>query len=149
VLPPWAKVCSETATLRQLVILHRLYGFVLIAWEDVVFSGIYGNYVQKMAAEENVYLPIKKLSNTLSKDAKARFLSPLIENGIIRFPEKGAEDMIDELVNFPKWKFDDQMDGLYLLVKVIPTGSGAPVVEQVKISTNTAAQRIISMVRRW
>jgi hypothetical protein len=41
------------------------------------------------------------------------------------------------------------MDGLYLLVKVIPTGSGAPVVEQVKISANTAAQRIISMVRRW
>jgi hypothetical protein len=24
----------------------------------VVFSGIYGDYVQKLAAEENVYLPI-------------------------------------------------------------------------------------------
>ena len=149
VLLPWAKVCSETATLRQLVIMQRLYGFELIAWEDVVFSGIYGNYVQKMAAEENVYLPIKKLSNTLSKDAKARFLSPLIENGIIRFPAEGAADMIDELVNFPKWKFDDQMDGLYLVVKVIPSGSGAPVVEQVKTTTTTAARKIIDMVRRW
>jgi hypothetical protein len=149
VLPPWAKVCSETATVRQLIIIHRLYGFVLIGWEDVVFSGIYGNYVQKMAAEENVYLPIKKLSNTLSKDAKARFLSPLIENGIIRFPVEGAADMIDELVNFPKWKFDDQMDGLYLAVKVIPSSGGTPVVEQVKITTNTAARKIIDMVRRW
>jgi predicted phage terminase large subunit-like protein len=149
VLLPWAKVCSETATVRQLIITHRLYGYELIAWEDVVFSGIYGNYVQKMAAEENVYLPIKKLSNSLSKDAKARFLSPLIENGIIRFPADGAEDMINELVNFPKWKFDDQMDGLYLAVKVIPSGSGSPVVEQVKITANTAAQKIINMVRRW
>jgi hypothetical protein len=149
VLPPWAKVCSETATVRQLIIMHRLYGFVTIGWEDVVFSGIYGNYVQKMAAEENVYLPIKKLSNTLSKDAKARFLSPLIENGVIRFPAEGAEDMINELVNFPKWKFDDQMDGLYYAVKVIPSGGGMPVVEQVKITTNTAARKIIDMVRRW
>jgi hypothetical protein len=149
VLPPWAKVCSETATVRQLMITHRLYGYELIAWEDVVFSGIYGNYVQKLAAEENVYLPIKKLSNTLSKDAKARFLSPLIENGVIRFPADGAADMIDELVNFPKWKFDDQMDGLYLAVKVIPSGSGAPVVERVKITANTSARKIIDMVRRW
>jgi predicted phage terminase large subunit-like protein len=149
VLPPWAKVCSETATVRQLMIMHRLYNFELIAWEDVVFSGIYGNYVQKMAAEENVYLPITKLSNTLSKDAKARFLSPLIENGVIRFPAEGASDMVDELVNFPKWKFDDQMDGLYLAVKVIPSGTGTPVVEQVKIMANTAARKIIDMVRRW
>jgi predicted phage terminase large subunit-like protein len=149
VLLPWAKVCSETATVRQLIITHRLYGYELIAWEDVVFSGIYGNYVQKMAAEENVYLPIKKLSNTLSKDAKARFLSPLIENGVIRFPAEVAEDMINELVNFPKWKFDDQMDGLYYAVKVIPSGGGTPVVEQVKITTNTAARKIIDMVRRW
>jgi hypothetical protein len=59
VLPPWVKVCSETATVRQLMITQRLYGFELVAWEDVVFSDIYGNYVQKMAAEENVYLPIK------------------------------------------------------------------------------------------
>jgi hypothetical protein len=148
-LPPWAKVCSETATVRQLMVTHRLYGFELIAWEDVVFSGIYGNYVQKLAAEENVYLPIKKLSNSLSKDAKARFLSPLIENGVIRFPAEGAADLIDELVNFPKWKFDDQMDGLYLAVKVIPGGSGTPVVEKVKSSTMTAAQKIIGMVRGW
>ena len=147
-LPPWAKVCSETVTVRQLMITHRLYGYELIGWEDVVFSGIYGNYIQKLAAEENVYLPIKKLSNTISKDAKARFLSPLIENGIIRFPAEGAKDMIDELVNFPKWKFDDQMDGLYLAVQVIPSGGGRPVVEQVKTTTATAARKIINMVRR-
>jgi len=148
VLHPWAKVCSETATVKQLMITHRLYSFELIAWEDVVFSGIYGNYIQKLAAEENVYLPIKKLSNSLSKDAKARFLSPLIENGIIRFPTEGAADMIDELTNFPKWKFDDQMDGLYLAVQVIPSGGGKPVITQAKTAAATTAQKIIHMVRR-
>jgi predicted phage terminase large subunit-like protein len=149
VLPPWAKVCSETATVRQLMIAHRLYGFELIAWEDVVFSGIYGDYVQKLAAEENVYLPIKKMSNRLSKEAKVRFLSPLIENGVIRFPEEGAGDMIEEITNFPKWKFDDQCDGLYLAVQVVPSGSGLPVVAQARNAAPTMAQRIINMVRRW
>ena len=38
-------------------------------------------------------------------------------------------------------------DGGYLLVKVIPAGGGAPVVERVKNAAGTAAQRIISMVR--
>jgi len=149
VLPPWAKVCSETATVRQLLITYRLYNYELIGWEDVVFSGIYANYIQKLGAEEFVYLPIKKLTNSLSKDAKARFLSSLIENGIIRFPAKGADDMKDELCNFPKWKFDDQLDGLYYAIKVIPSGSGTPVVEQVKVTANTAARKIINMVRRW
>jgi predicted phage terminase large subunit-like protein len=149
VLHPWARVCSETATVRQLMISHKLYGFELIAWEDVVFSGIYGDYVQKLAAEENVYLPIKKIGNRLSKEAKVRFLSPLIENGVIRFPESGAEDMIDEITNFPKWKFDDQCDGLYLAVQVIPSGSGISVVASARSTAVTAAQKIIGMVRRW
>jgi predicted phage terminase large subunit-like protein len=149
VLHPWARVCSETATVRQLMIAHKLHGFELIAWEDVVFSGIYGDYIQKLAAEENVYLPIKKIGNKLSKESKVRFLSPLIENGVIRFPESGAEDMIDEITNFPKWKFDDQCDGLYLAVQVIPSGSGIPVVSQARSAAMTTAQKIIGMVRRW
>jgi phage terminase large subunit-like protein len=96
-----------------------------------------------------VYLPIKKIGNKLSKEAKVRFLSPLIENGVIRFPESGAEDMIDEITNFPKWKFDDQCDGLYLAVQVIPSGGGVSVVASARSSAVTAAQKIIGMVRRW
>jgi hypothetical protein len=147
VLPPWAKVCSETQTVRQLVLTHRLHGFGLVGWEDVVFSGIYGNYVQKLAAEENVYLPIKKLPVKLSKEAKVRFLSPLIENGVIRFPESGAEEMTEELTNFPKWKFDDLCDGLYLAVQVIPSGGGVPVIEPVRGVAATAAREIIRLAR--
>jgi len=41
------------------------------------------------------------------------------------------------------------LDGLYYLVKVIPSGSGAPVVEHVKSMANTTASKIIKMVRRW
>jgi phage terminase large subunit-like protein len=85
----------------------------------------------------------------LSKEAKVRFLSPLVENGVIRFPESGAEDMIDETTNFPKWKFDDQCDGLYLAVQVVPSGSGIPVVASARSAAVTTAQKIIGMVRRW
>jgi hypothetical protein len=57
--------------------------------------------------------------------------------------------MIDEITNFPKWKFDDQCDGLYLAIQVIPSGSGVSVVASAKSTAATAAQKIIGMVRRW
>jgi hypothetical protein len=57
--------------------------------------------------------------------------------------------MIDEITNFPKWKFDDQLDGLYLAVEVVPSGSGIPVVASARSAVITTAQKIIGMVRRW
>jgi hypothetical protein len=57
--------------------------------------------------------------------------------------------MIDEITNFPKWKFDDQCDGLYLAIQVIPSGSGVSVVASARSTAVTAAQKIIGMVRRW
>jgi hypothetical protein len=57
--------------------------------------------------------------------------------------------MIEELTNFPKWKFDDLCDGLYLAVKVVPGNSGTPVVTSAGTAVKTTAQKIINMARRW
>ncbi len=126
-LDTWAKVCSESETVQQLIIKHSKYAYELIAWEEVTFSGIYANYVSSMAAEQNVYLPIRKVkAGTDSKIARVRSISPLIENGIIRIRKNGAKDLIDELASFPKGRFDDMCDALAYAVKIVSSGPATP-----------------------
>ena len=150
VLPPFAKTCSETETVKQLIFSQRRYKFTLIGWEDVVFSGIYANYVQKLAAEEGCYLPIKKLTvGTRSKETRVRSISMLIENGIIRFPCKGAENIITELTEFPMGAFDDLCDALVHAVNTctVDTTNFAVATNKLK-STVHKASSIINKCRR-
>lgn len=148
VLPPWAKTCSETETVNQLVLQHSIYRFSLIGWEDVVFSGIYGNYVQRLAAEKGVYLPIKKLSvHGMSKEARVRSISTLIENGIIRFPVKGAKNIIKELTEFPVGAYDDLCDALVHAVNTVSIGEKTTVISKAKSTFTSSAQKIINRVR--
>lgn len=131
----WGRTCSELETVRQLIIKHRLYSYELIGWEDVNFTGIYANYVSDMAASEGVYLPIKKIkasTTTNAKTVRVRYLSPLIENGLLRLREKGAKELIEQLTNYPKWRFDDLCDGLWYAVAVASTGPGAPVIRPIE-----------------
>ena len=124
VLPSFAKTCSETETVKQIVSLHKLYHFNLIGWEDVVFSGIYANYVQKLAAEEGVYLPIKKLTvGSRSKESRVRSISMMLETGLIRLPERGADNLYTELTEFPLGAFDDLCDALVHAVNTIENGT--------------------------
>jgi len=123
VRPVFAKACSETETTNEVCTRHELYHFSLIGWEDVVFSGIYGNYVQKAGAERGIYLPIKLLTvHGMSKEARVRSITPLIENGFIRFPRHGAEKLIQELLEFPKGAYDDLCDALVHAVNVVSKG---------------------------
>lgn len=120
VRPVFAKACSENETIHEMCSRHELYHFAQIGWEDVVFSGIYGTFVQKAAAQRGIYLPIKLLTvHGLSKEARVRSITPLIENGFIRFPRHGAEKLIQELTEFPKGAFDDLCDALVHAVNVV------------------------------
>jgi predicted phage terminase large subunit-like protein len=104
----------------------------------------------KLAAEQNIYLPIKKLQTRgMSKESRVRSMSPLIENGIIRIRKEGSRDLRDELTQFPKGAFDDRCDALELAVRVIPSGGSAPIVVPVGNAVRTTAQSIINRVRRW
>lgn len=147
VLTPSAKKCSETETVKQSIFLHRVYRFIAIGWENVVFSGIYGKFVQKEAAREKVYLPIKLLTvGRMSKEARLRSISTLIETGIIWLPKKGAENLIDELTEFPKGAFDDLCDALWLAVQAIEKGDKKAVVSN-NFTLKSAAKSVINKVR--
>lgn len=149
-LDSWGKACSETETSNQLVLWQRFYHFELIGWEEVAFSGIYANYIMKLAAEQHMYLPIKKLQTRgMSKESRIRSISPLIENGIVRIRKDGSRELRDELTQFPKGGFDDRCDALELAIRVIPSGGSAPVVVPIGNSVRTTAQTIINRVRGW
>ena len=125
----WAQVCSEDETVRQLMVKHQKYHYEVIAWEEVTFTNIYARYVMRMAAAENVYLPIKTVKvGKESKEVRIRSISPLIENGILRFRDRGNRELVEELTSFPKGRFDDLADALAYAVGAVTRGPGAPLV---------------------
>lgn len=150
VLPSFSDACSETKTLEQMEMLYKAYHFAAIGWENVVFSGIYGKYIQKLGIEKGLYFPITLIGvGSLPKEVRIRSYSMLVQNGFIRFPQKGCENIITQLTEFPMGAFDDLCDGLYLAIKAAEqSGSGNVVISSIKREVRTAASRIISQVRR-
>ncbi|MBQ0167254.1 MAG: hypothetical protein KBT02_09125 [Treponema sp.] len=150
VLPSFSDACSETRTLEQMEMLYKAYHFAAIGWENVVFSGIYGKYIQKLGIEKGLYFPITLIGvGSLPKEVRIRSYSMLIQNGFIRFPAKGCENIITQLTEFPMGAFDDLCDGLYLAIKAAEkAGNGNIVISSIKREMKTTAARIISRARR-
>lgn len=151
VLPSFADICTEQRTVEQMVMLHRLYRFGAIAWEDVAFSGIYGNYIQKLGVEKGVYLPIIKVgTGGKSKEMRVRSYSMLVQNGFIRFPNKGCSNIETQLTEFPMGAFDDLCDALWLAVQAAEKGGGKiQAVSTIKTQVRTLATGIINRARRF
>jgi len=82
--------------------------------------GIESNGYQLALASEMIkrsMLPIKKVYQERSKIDRASKLSVLFENGTIFLPERRMR-LIDELLVFPRGKYDDCVDALDLAVSV-------------------------------
>lgn len=145
----WAATCSEDETVTQLITKHKRFKYVLIAWEEVSFTNIYARYVMRMAAAENVYLPIKTVkAGTESKVLRVRSISPLIENGLIRFRDRGNRELIEELTSFPKGRFDDLPDALAYAVGIITRAAEVPQVAPIKRMAPSLAQQTLRGYRR-
>ncbi len=131
ILDQWSKPCSENETVLQLSTKHKVFQYEQIAWEGVSFQKIYARFVGMLAAQQGVYLPIRTVeAGGDSKATRLRAISPLIENGLIRFRKTGDEELIDQLCQFPKAKFDDLCDALAYAVKIAGSGPSAPFIFQ-------------------
>jgi len=60
------------------------------------------------------------------KRSRLAFTSPLIQNGIILFPRKGAEDLIQQLVGFGVEGHDDLADAFSLLINKLVEEDNKP-----------------------
>ncbi len=121
------KTVSETELVEILIIKYLLFRPELIGWEEVAFQTIYKRYVLQKSAEKGIYLPIIGVkTGGVSKESRVRRLSPLVENGILRFREQGSQDLVDQLYNFPKHQFDDLPDALWYAVEIAESGPSQP-----------------------
>lgn len=61
--------------------------------------------------------------NTYSKKERLSFIADMVRYGKVLFPRTGAEDLIDQLVNFGVEKYDDLADAFSILIKKIRENS--------------------------
>ena len=86
------------------------------------------NSYQKVVSDDlkrNTALPIKPLPQFKGKTTRGRQLSVHFENGAILFPKKAKwlKILKEELIYFPRSKFDDQVDAIGMAVKISQSGS--------------------------
>lgn len=66
---------------------------------------------------------------TSDKRSRLAITSAAVKNGLILFPEKGAEDLLDQLLNFGTERYDDLADAFSIAVpKVLAEGNKRPVI---------------------
>jgi len=59
---------------------------------------------------------VESVQTSGDKRERLNLVSPLIENGTVLFPQKGAEELIEQLVNFGIERHDDLVDAFTMLV---------------------------------
>ena len=87
----------------------------VIVFEEVAFQEVYKKFVMEEGSKRGVYLPIKGVKPKGSKELRASKLSPLIENGLIKF-KRNQKELIDQLLSFPRGAHDDAVDALVYAV---------------------------------
>jgi predicted phage terminase large subunit-like protein len=84
---------------------------------------------QKAAIErlQNRMLAVEPMKAGQDKRARLRTAATFIQNGTVLFPRRGAEDLIDQLVNFGVTDHDDLMDAFcYLIFGLSKSGMEMP-----------------------
>ncbi len=122
VLDAYIKRVSLEQIYQTAIKLHQIYGFQVFGVEDNLFQRLLLKEFERVALENSVTLPIKGITNYLSKESRIAGLSPLVERGRILFREKHSDQilLIEQLVYFPSTAFnDDGPDALQGAVQLV------------------------------
>jgi len=111
VLDAFGDKISDLKLINKIVEFYLKYNPRIIIFEEVVFQEIYKNQVMREASRQGVHLPIKGIKPKVSKEMRIQKLSPLVENGLLRF-KKSQKLLIDQMIEFPKGSHDDLPDAL-------------------------------------
>lgn len=80
--------------------------------------------IDRVGAERRIYPPVKGKTTSKDKSLRLKAQSGLIENGHVEFSREHHE-LIDQLCDFGKTRFDDLMDAFIGCVEGIRTGSSS------------------------
>lgn len=111
------KTIEKIKEVQQQILKLHPRGIVKFFSEAV---GYQLSLVQQLKVER-VFVEAVNIGNS-DKRSRLCFTSPYVETGKILFPRKGAEMLIDQLVNFGVEKHDDLVDAFSLMInKIIET----------------------------
>ena len=102
---------SDLKFIETIIDRYQMWKPHSILFEEVAFQEIYKNMLMREASKRGIHLPIRPVKPRASKEMRIQKLSPLIENGLIRF-RKNQKLLIEQLLMFPKGDHDDLPDAL-------------------------------------
>ena len=143
------EICEKTCEKLKEITTKLNINFVFKTSLDKANRSSINSY-RGLGIEKGLYFPIQLIGvGSTPKEMRIRSYSMLVQNGFIRFPTKGCENIITQLTEFPMGAFDDLCDGLYLAIKAAEKGStGNVAISSVSRQLKTAAIRIIGRARR-
>lgn len=110
------KIESTSKFTERIIRDYRMFKHRRILMETVQFQAVYKEQIAKDAASQGLMIPLKGYNpGRASKAVRLMSVSPLIENGLIKFGP-GTESLIDQLLAFPVGGFDDQVDSFCMAV---------------------------------
>ena len=113
VLHAWIRKTTIDHMLRAAYTIYNDFRPHVIGLEANNFQILIKREFQRMAKEEGFQLPLKPVIQKENKESRTLRLSPLIENGYIRFVRGSDVNLLlDQLLDFPDGAHDDGPDAL-------------------------------------
>jgi len=116
ILETYVKKVSPQKFMEALFDIHRRWKPRVIVFEEVAFQEVYKRFILEEGSKRGIHLPIKGVKPKGSKELRASKLSPLVENGLLKF-KRNQHELIAQLVSFPKGTHDDAVDALAYAVE--------------------------------
>lgn len=119
VLEAFGRRMSDYDYMDKVIRAYEFWRPKKIGWESVNFQVVFKHFLEERARSVGVYLPIEEIRHgSVSKEVRISALAPYFESGRILLQENQKE-LIDEILTFPRGKYDDILDALAMGVAML------------------------------
>lgn len=144
VLDAWIERATPEKLMEKIMEKFQEFRHTLIGFETVAFQKVFKMWLDEKARQNGVYLPVREVNQGgINKESRITRLSPLVENGTLKFHYKKCSRLVEQLIQFPKADHDDGPDGLEGCVSLVREQAG-------KVSILSAgARKIASLLKGY
>jgi predicted phage terminase large subunit-like protein len=103
-------------TIERIIDYAKKYEVIKVGVEVNQFQVLMADDLRRRADEENIRMPMARVTNTSNKRMRIESLQPLFESERIQISRKHYA-LIEELQYFPKGKHDDALDALEIAIR--------------------------------